>query len=172
MDVFSIIGCITGILGFIISLINLAYFFVIRNIKLNIRFGAVRLKVKQHPKHNELDVYFSFENKSQLPISITRVQLVINDRLYDCIRMPVKIEQVIYSEHNEVYDRDTLKSSIIPINLSPLAAESGFLVFHIPKDTLLDYDKALSFRICTNRGKAVQKTFVLHEDYLLSRFLR
>lgn len=172
MDVFSIIGCITGILGFIISLINLAYFFVIRNMKLNVRFGVIRVKIKQNHNSNELDVYFSFENKSQLPISVTRVQVIVDDRPYDCIRMPVKIEQMSYSQNNEVYDRDTLKSTTVPINLAPLAAESGFLAYLIPKGTLSGHEKALTFRICTNRGNIVQKTFELHEDYLLTRFLR
>lgn len=166
MNVFNIIGCVTGILGFIISLINLVYFFLIRRKKLNIRFGIMSVS-HYHTSNNLLKIQYSFENKSQLTISITRIQVLVNGKLYDCERLPVIIEQVTRKQGNQVYDCDFIKSNSVPINLLPLAAESGFFAFAIPKDTLSNFDKALIFRICTNRGRAIQKTFVLHEDNLI-----
>ena len=166
IETLKTIGSITGILGFIISIINFAYFFVIRRKKLNIRFGDIGVREYYSP-NDILKVHFSFENKSQLPISVTRIQLIINEQLYDCYRIPVVIEEVIRKRNNEVYDKDTLKSVHTPVNLSPLNAESGFFAFLIPRGILSNDETALTFRICTNRGKAIQKTFVLHEDTLI-----
>lgn len=164
--ILSIISGILGVAGFIISVINLIYFFAIRRKKLNIRFGAIG--VSDYFNSNEvLKIQYFFENKSQLPISITRIQILIGNKLIDCERIPVVIEEVTRKRGNEIYDRDILKSKSIPININPLAAESGYFAFSIPQGTLSKSETALTFRICTNRGKAIQKTFVLHEDVLI-----
>ena len=166
MNIVSIIGCITGILGFIISLINLAYFLLSKRKKINVRFGKMTIRDSYHGK-NALIIQYFFENQSQLPVSITRIQFCIDGHSYDCDEIPTIVEQKISSTNGEVYDREVIKSSFPPFNLSSLAAKSGFLLFAIPKDMQLNPDKDLIFRICTNRGKAVQKTFVPHEDSLI-----
>ena len=129
------IGSITGILGFIISIINFAYFFVIRRKKLNVRFGDIGIR-EYYDSNDMLKVQFSFENKSQLPISITRIQLVLSETFYDCNRLPVVIEEVTRKRKNEIYDRDIVKSVCIPINLPALGAYSGFFAFLIPRGIL------------------------------------
>lgn len=58
-------------------------------------------------------------------------------------------------------------SITLPINLPALGAESGFLAFLVPQGTLSKHDKDLIFRICTNRGKAVQMTFSRYEDKIV-----
>lgn len=166
LETLKTIGSITGVLGFIISVINFAYFFIIRRKNLNIRFGDIGVREYYTP-NDLLKVQFSFENKSQLPISITRVQLVINGTYYDCLRLPVIIEEVERKRNNVVYDRDTIKSTSTPLNLPSLGASSGFLSFQVPRGSLSNDETALTFRICTNRGKAIQKTFALHEDLLI-----
>lgn len=50
---------------------------------------------------------------------------------------------------------------LLPINLSSLEAFSGYLAFLVPRDTVSEQEKYLTFEICTNRGKAFQKTFLL-----------
>lgn len=163
MSIFDLIGNITGILAFIISVINFVYFFVIRKKKLNVRFGDIGVR-DSFNSNLLLKVHYSFENRSQLPISITRIQVVLNEKLYDCERLPQVIEEITRKRGTEIYDRDVLKSNSVPINLPALGATSGFLAFLVPQGTVSNSDKALTFRICTNRGKAVQKTFSLHED--------
>lgn len=54
------------------------------------------------------------------------------------------------------------------VNLGSLASHSGFLGFVIPQDMKLENDKCLTFEICTNRGRAIQKTFALYEDCRLT----
>lgn len=166
LSIFSIIGNIIGILGFIISIINFIYYFLIRRKKLNIRFETMATR-KYFDSKNVAIVKCIFENQSQLPISITRIQLIINNELYDCENLPVIAEKITRKQNNEVYDEDIIKTNSTPINLMALSAFSGYFAFAIPKDTLSNSDKSLTFQICTNRGKAVQKTFVLNEDVLL-----
>lgn len=163
IEIVKTIGSFTGILGFVISIINFAYFFIIRRKKLNVRFGDIGIR-EYYGSNDLLKVQFSFENKSQLPISITRIQLVLNEELYDCNCLPVVIEEVTRKRKNEIYDRDTIKSVYTPINLPALGAYSGFFAFQIPQGILSNNEKVLTFRICTSRGRAVQKTFSLHED--------
>lgn len=159
----SLVVDIIGIIGFILSLINFVYVLENNRKKLNIRFGDMNVSDYYEGK-DVLKVHFSFENESQLPISITRIQLVIEKELYDCLRLPVIIEEVTRKRETEIYDRDLIKSISVPINLDSLSAESGFLAFSIPQDKLSKNEKVLTFRICTNRGKAIQKSFLLHAD--------
>ncbi len=162
-DIIKTIGTITGILGFIISVINLVYFFVIRRRKLIVRLG--RFGVCDHSgSNNLLKVNLCFDNLSQLPISITRIQLVLNNELIDCENIPMIIEEVSRTKSGKIYDQDFIKSTRPPINLSPLQAESVYFAFLIPQDTLSNSDKQMSFRICTNRGKAVEKKLSLNEN--------
>ncbi len=166
LETLKTIGSITGVFGFIISVINFVYFFVIRRKNLNIRFGDIGVR-EYYVQNDLLKVQFSFENKSQLPVSVTRIQFVLNGTYYDCLRLPVIIEEVERKRNDVVYDRDIIKSVFTPINLPSLGAASGFLVFQVPQGSLSKDETTLTFRICTNRGKAIQKTFVLHEDTLI-----
>lgn len=159
----SLVVDIIGIIGFILSLINFVYVLENNRKKLNIRFGDMNVSDYYEGK-DVLKVHFSFENESQLPISITRIQLVIEKELYDCLRLPVIIEEVTRKRGTEIYDRDLIKSIPVPINLDSLSAESGFLAFSISQGKLSKNEKVLTFRICTNRGKAIQKSFLLHAD--------
>lgn len=159
MEILKIVGSFAGILGFIISLINIIYFFAIRRKNLYIRFG--KMGVTKASSMDLLKVQYSFENSSQLPISVTRVQLLVNDKYYDCYDLPMIIEKAERARNGEIYDRDYIKSKSVPVNLLPLQADSGYFVFLIPRGTVSNSCQHLSFRICTNRGSAIEKTFEL-----------
>lgn len=161
-DIIKAIGTITGILGFIISLINLIYFFIIRKKKINIRLNRFGVCDHNNPK-NVLKVNLCFENLSQLPVSITRVQVVIDKNYIDCEHIPMIIEEAVRTKSGKIYDQDYVKSTRPPINLSPLQAESVYFAFLIPRDTISNSDTQMNFQICTNRGKAVEKTLLLNE---------
>lgn len=161
----NIIANIAGIIGFVLSTINFTYFFIIRRKKLSIRFDKISIK----DSDNDLScakVKFTVENKSQLPISLTRIQLLANDTLYDCELLPQVAEELVRKNNNngKIFDRYSLKTVHTPINLPALSAFSGYFAFLIPQGSLSNSDKHLTFRICTNRGKAVQKTYELSQD--------
>lgn len=151
-----------GILGFVISVINFIYFFVIRRKRLTIRFGDYGIR-KYRNNFDLLTVHYQFENNSQLPLSITRVKIIIDNNKYDCDRKKHTAETNQVKRNAEVITLET-KTDILPINLASLEARSGFLSFPIPQDSVSTADKVLNFEISTNRGIPFQKTFPLYED--------
>lgn len=144
-----------GILGFIISIINFVYFFVIRKKKLKIRFEE--FGVCKYYNGEVLKIRFCFQNLSQLPVSITRIQLVVNDSMYDCTNSPVNIEEITRRRGTTVIERTTVNSVTVPINLQPLMSQGDYFAFPIPQGIVSNSEKSLTFRIYTNRGKAIQK---------------
>lgn len=159
----SNITFLIAIIGLIISLINLSYFFISRKRKLTINFDAYGVK-PHYDKNNLLLVHYRFDNNSQLSISFTRIQVILNHQRYDCSIRKLIAEEFRRTNAGKVTYEDITTTDILPINIAPLASHSGFLGFVIPQDIRLINETALTFRICTNRGKAIQKTFELFED--------
>lgn len=162
----EIICNLSAIAGFLLSIFNLIFMIKQNQKKLRVRFGDIGITNLTGHK-SVFKVLYSFENLSQLPISITRVQIQVEGTLYDCERLPFVVEESVRKVNNEVVDRTVLKSVSLPVNLPALGAESGYLAFVIPRDILSRNDKDLIFRICTNRGKATQMTFSRYEDELI-----
>ena len=73
-------------------------------------------------------------------------------------------EYSTHRQNDETYAEVIVNSDVLPIRLDCLGATSGYLAFLMPPDILSGHETTVTFEICTNRGKAVQKTFVLHED--------
>ena len=157
---------VIGIIGFVLSAINFIYFLIIRRKKLSLNF-YIHSIADYFDKKQRLKIFFCIENHSQLPISITRIRLLLNEKYYDCESSPMIVEEWSRKRNGKVYDQDIIKTKSLPFNLNPLMAESGYIGFLIPQGTLSGSEKSLTFQICTSRGKAVQKTFVLHEDVRL-----
>ncbi len=159
----SLIVDIIGIVGFLISLINVIYCIICNRKKLVFNFG--NYGVESHIKNQKLFIiYYRVDNLSQKPISITRIQLSINDSLFESEPRPHKAEEQFWSKGDRVYHEIITDTKVLPINLDSLASESGYIAFAIPQDISLTPEKSLTFRICTNRGRAFQKTFLPHED--------
>lgn len=164
---FDIVCKLAGILGFLLSGFNLAMVIWQNRKRLRIRFGAAG--ISSLPNHTDLyQIAYSIENQSRLPISITRIQIQVAGKMYDCERLPYVIETSEYRVGGEVVDRTLVKSTVLPINLLALAAESGFLAFSIPQGTQSANDKDLIVQIYTNRGKVARMTLSRHEDTLIS----
>lgn len=154
---------VLGIIGFIFSLINFVYFFIIRKKHLIIKFGEYGIRNFRDDK-KLLIIDYRFDNASQLPISITNVQILIDNKFFDCYNRKTLAEEMVRKSNGIIIGRNISYTDKMPINLNSLASQSGFLAFPIPQDKLSVGEKSLNFRICTNRGKAIQKTFVLHAE--------
>ena len=72
-----IISGILGIAGFLISLINLINYFVSHKVNLEITMLEYAYKLGVQGK-KRLFIHYKLNNKSQLPISVTDIQLVLN----------------------------------------------------------------------------------------------
>lgn len=161
-DKWSAISGIIGILGFVISVVNLVYFLLVRKKKLTIRFSTYG--VRNYCREKVAIVAYQFDNNSQLPISITRIKLITSVGEYDCSNRIHIAEEFKRTTGGVTTLQKEIYTDHAPINLPSLGSQSGFLAFVIPPNTLSNGEKALTFRIYTNRGKAVQKTFALFED--------
>lgn len=162
----NIICDLVAIAGFILSIINLVLTLKQNRKKLNIRLGDSGVGETTR-RGVAFEIHYSIENLSQLPIAITRIQIQAAGKLYDCERLPFVVEEATRRSGKEIIDRTVFKSVTLPINLPALGADSGFLVFLVPPDTLSKHDKDLILRICTNRGKAIQTTFSRYEDKIV-----
>lgn len=162
----NIICDLVAIAGFVLSITNLILTLRQNHKKLKIRFGDSGTR-ERTSRGTVFKIHYSIENLSQLPIAITRIQIQAAGKLYDCERLPYVIEESTRKVGKEIIDRTVLKSVTLPINLPALGAESGFLAFLVPQGTLSKHDKDLIFRICTNRGKAVQMSFSRYEDKIV-----
>lgn len=156
-----IISGILGIAGFLISLINIIHLFVSHKVKLEITM--LEYTVREYtPDKKRLFVHYKLNNKSQLAISVTDIQLVLNGKEYT----------EDYNTHEVISYRNGNKyvptyNEHLPINLECLHAHSGYLVFVIPADICPNLDTGLSFQIRTNRNKEVQKKVLPNEVVML-----
>lgn len=117
-------------------------------------------------KHAQVvKIGYSFANYSQLPIAFTRIRLFAKERYFDSEPRPYVVEHFSNKINGVTFNQDIIKTTILPIRLEALGAQAGYLAFLIPKGILSGNEKALTFQICTNRGKIIEKTLSLHEEY-------
>lgn len=151
-----------SIVGLIISIINAIYFF--KNKKRSITIDVRSYTLKTHfQKYQLANIYLRIINHSQLPISITRIQLIIDNEKFDVSTFPQTIMTLTHHSGKEQVERQKIKSTLMPINIMSLGAYSGYLSFPILRDSLPANQKHLTFEISTNRGSSFQKTYELDE---------
>lgn len=105
--------------------------------------------------------YFSFENRSRLPVAITRIAIITADGLADSKAIPEIVFISTRRNGNSVTDQAIQKSFLLPVNLDPLGATAGYVCFREDRHILEADAKSVTFLIGTNRGKAIQKIFSL-----------
>ena len=164
----SIFSVITSVLALLFSLYGIISAQIEKHKNLWIRIDGV------FPKHcpterngrfvDTIMIRYTVFNKSQMPIAITRMQLIAGKEKEDAEPRQHLAEHSEYKQNDRTYAEVTVKSDVLPIRLDCLGATSGYLAFLIPPDILSGHETTVTFEICTNRGKAIQKTFVLHED--------
>lgn len=155
-----------AIAGFVLSIINTSYIFIKNHKKLKMHIDRSAIKYYFSDK-DHLIIHYQISNLSQLPISITQIKLIINNSSYTCNIHEEVVETATYKNPNRIIHEKISTNDVMPINLPALTSHSGFLSFPIPKGTLQGNEKSWIFQICTNRGKAFQKTFALCEDVLI-----
>lgn len=101
---------------------------------------------------------FFFENKSRLPISITRIKLCNNGKSVE--NEPV--ERLLFENTKtlgkEITDHHSLYSERFPISLGMLDSCSAYVVFADCQRVFEMIPTLLNFQVYTNRGKELQMT--------------
>lgn len=164
------ISSIFGVLGFVISLINIIYYFISRRVNIEMRIIEIAPR-SYHNDKEKIIIHYQINNKSNLPISITDMQLITNDEKY-C--EDFNTYEILSYHHTAkgINEHVPTYNGHLPINLSTLSSYSGYLVFVVPEGTLKALGTDLTFEIRTNRCMVTQKTFVLNEWVAIHRILR
>ena len=103
-------------------------------------------------------VYFKFgvENLSQLPITISRVQIKVRESWFDCTALPTMVEKTTRCSGKTILSEETVYSSALPFDIGPLSAFKGTLLFEeLPVPPEMP-EKVVTFRVSTNRGRAFE----------------
>ena len=170
-DLMKIFTGIAAIFAFVISISNFIGSIRSKRKRISIMFDGVYISDYKIEVGSGIKVIakirYSISNLSQLPISITRIRLIVRCQYIECEPRPYIAEEIRDSRNGVQYNHDIIKTTVLPICLDSLGAKFGYLAFLVPPDMLSGHETVLNFEICTNRGKAVQKSFSLHEENLL-----
>ena len=154
---------IISVLGLFISLATLAYNLLTKRKRLSIRIFSIDA---------DKDIMFitmAIENLSQLPIAITNIKYVSEHEKKSCTPIPTLVFEstkkcgTVVIEHRSVY------SEKLPIQISPLGAFSGVILFEHLQELPKNPPTSLTVEVSTNRGKAFQKTIALSADLYFQR---
>lgn len=108
------------------------------------------------PERGSLIAYFSFTNKSHLPVSITGISIVYNNKLYPCEQIPDYIINDTYSMGS--LPNSAIQNTPLPIFLPSLGAACGYVLFLAPSTDFQFPSKHLTVRLSTNRNQIVERT--------------
>lgn len=138
--------------------------FVERLIKARVKISVEEMSYYHNTNGLRLSVIVA--NKSTLPISITRVQIMNDNGEFDVEFRPVVLTRSEYKNNGEILYTKTIENTAFPVNLSPLQAQAIHMSFNYDPTLLLAPDKALNLRISTNR-RAKSLTLTLQNKELL-----
>lgn len=147
------ISTYVALAGFIISVINSVYLISSNSFKISLVLKSFAFCDNHdgHPTYFELTI----ENKSRVPISISRMFLIINSQKYEFQWETERIGHFEFKTNGKVTEEYSTYSLTLPQNITGMGAIGGF--FFVPTDdsiTKTDFlNSQLWIEIHTNRGK-------------------
>lgn len=159
------ITAIIAALGFLLSLVTAIRQFILDRKAIHIRIVGYRYAPEM------VKFVMVFENRSRLPISVTRIALISDagkEQEIDCEYLCVLVGVDRWTDQNsqEVVRRYNLP---VPISLAGLQGCSGFVLFDSPSHGLTAESKSATFLIHTSRGNQRRMTLELPPDSALPR---
>jgi hypothetical protein len=99
--------------------------------------------------------YIGIENRSRLPISITKVELQTGDTWVTCTLHPEFIHSDTQHDSSGAVIASRVYYSLdMPIQIDSLGAACGYLLFQGPRQMLETTSTQATVRVSTNRGAA------------------
>lgn len=157
------ITLIIAVLGFVMSLITWVKNSVMQRKKL---IGKV-LGIKSYA--DVTFIHLLLENKSILPISVTWIALKCNDESYPCTPLPVLVFENIRKSGSEIVEIKREYSTPIPITIGELGAVNALVLFENLRQLPPNDATHLNLQVCTNRGKPIEMSLLLPEDWACQR---
>lgn len=109
---------------------------------------------------DKVNLYIEFINHSSLPVAITAIYLIHNDKKILCRSVPQVItrDKLREGDYLQLYP---IYSLGLPVNLQSFGATSGYVLFVTEEFVLPPDAKELTFQVCTNRRRSLQMTLSL-----------
>ena len=98
----------------------------------------------------------AFENRSQLPIAVTSIQMKIGKTTIDSVKYPAFVGEYFHKHGQEVVDKIFEYNIKLPLDINQLSASSGCVLFDIAQEELENLSTPLTILIYSTRGR-VQK---------------
>ena len=146
MNLNILLDCI-GVAGFIMSTVSWIYTYMVNRKILTITVHECR--------HSGVgyNFYLSIDNKSQLSIAVTNIELVTESGAYAVHAVP-EIARHRWTRVGNEYTHDFSWENIaMPINIPSLGSTGGYLLFQDCRDALTTDATEVTFRVYTNRGR-------------------
>ena len=113
----------------------------------------IRIRITECKSDDEITLCFvHIENKSRLPIAITRIVLLSEQNEVDCVPFPTWGLDDTRRSGKEIISRKSYYSMQMPIAISALGAVSGYVLFQSDQRMIPDDAKLLNLKVYTNRG--------------------
>lgn len=122
--IFDIVTFVIAIVSFCLSLWN---FIETRlNNRVNLSVECKDFIVAEHLSRQPLYIALSLINKSQLPISISRAFITLDNETFEFSWIPQVVHHARLGTKDETFDRTIVKSVTLPLNLSGLGTIGGY----------------------------------------------
>lgn len=149
-----------SVITFVMSAASWIRVFLVERRRL--RFTVQLFKAREHTAYMVLMI----ENKSRMPIAISRISLKLNGKLADCTPFPAK---VIGTKSADV--ETSTYSAKIPIQLDGLSSTSCIVLFEDIPSEIPSLSTHLNFEVLTNRGRTVKKTLQLPQGWASREYI-
>lgn len=159
----QIVTFLIAVAGFAMSMASWVHTFVTQRKKFDVEIVAAKSYADVTYLH------LIIQNKSRLPVAITRISLLLNGMWFNCTPIPVMVSATERKRGSEVIKRTEEYSTALPIQLSSLGATNCLVLFeglpYLPSDDATH----LTLSIYTNRGKAVKRSLELPAEWASQR---
>lgn len=98
-----------------------------------------------------------FENRSNLPISITNVTLMAAEKELSFEPYPRCVSEYYHKKGSEIVDKKFLYNIAFPVSLSQLEAASGHLLLDISQEDFEKLPTHLTLKVYSSRGRVQKK---------------
>ena len=141
-----------SIFGAFGTLITLISSFRAKRKRLKIKIS----NVKYNKKQSQMLLDIAFENRSQLPISVTSVHIFLNHHELEIEEYPSCVGEYTHLHGGEVVDRKFLYNLKFPVTIQQLGASAGKILLEFSQKELENPSTPLIFQVYSTRGRVQQ----------------
>lgn len=145
-DNITLLLSVIGALGTCITLIS-SFLHKRKNLKIHISNAEYK------ENQNQMLLTLTFENRSQLPIAVTSVNIFLNGHELSVAEYPICVSQYTHRRGQEVIDRKFLYNINFPVTIQQLGAFAGQMLLEFSPKELENPSTLLTLQVHSTRGK-------------------